>query len=357
MVSHTLEVRYGRVEDYILDFIEIANSLYSDDPNWIPLRKEEILQQLGPTDSYLKRGERSIFIVYRNEKPVARALTSFDSESSGLFETPTGFFSHFESINDLEVVRELFKYITNWFEKRGVVTIMGPMTPKISDTRGLLVEGEGRPLFGMPYTKKYYVDLLKNIGFSESMNMFEYIIKLQPPYEKLKTVSKFVKKKIPNLNIRPLDLPNLKEDMKKIIEVYNEAWKENWGFIPLNAKEFYEAFLQIVPYYQPDYCLIAEIEGQLVGFQMIMPDLNNNSDLNVFRAFFIGVIPQYRNCGVEGLLLSEVLNNLAIKYQIDYIHVAWVLESNKKWRKEIEKIAGKSNIRLKKYVILQKNTV
>ncbi|MUL34442.1 GNAT family N-acetyltransferase [Priestia megaterium] len=354
-LNKNIKVKSGFLEDYIDDFIKVATSLYTGDKNWVSSSKAETLHTLGSTDSYLSRGDRNIFIVYKNEEPVARVVASFDKESSEPFGVPTGFFSHFESENDNEVVTELFKKVECWFQEKNVSKIMGPMTPKISDTRGLLIQGEGKPLFGMPYTKNYYPMLLEKIGFSSSMNMYEYIVKLNSPYKKLEKVGSFIKRKLPKIKIRSLDLNDLYNELTQIIKVYNEAWKENWGFIPLKTDDFYEAFLPIMDNFKSDYCLIAEVDGECVGFQMIMPDLNNDTDTNVFRAFFIGVLPQYRNHGVESLLLAEVLNTLAVKYAIEYMHVAWVLENNIKWRKEIEKIVGKENIKLKKYTILEKN--
>ncbi|MEH7402912.1 hypothetical protein V7148_18225 [Gottfriedia acidiceleris] len=188
MQTEVIEVRDGNIEELLNDFVTIPQSIYYGDSNWVPMSKEEVLSAFGKDDSYLSRGERKVFIAYKNCIPSARLIASFDKSSSILFEKPTGFFSHFESINDNEVVRQLFKVAYKWYQERNVEKILGPMTPKITDTRGLLLKGAGRPLFGMPYTKDYYLDLLDNINFSKSMNMYEYIIRLNPPYKKLEKV-------------------------------------------------------------------------------------------------------------------------------------------------------------------------
>lgn len=355
MKTSVIKVKHGIIEDFLEDFVNISMSIYHGDPNWIPTSIEEILASFGKEDPYLNRGERKVFIAYKNEVPSARLIASYDARSSSLFEQPTGFFSHFESINDKEVAHELFQAVYKWFQERKIVKILGPMTPKITDTRGFLLKGEGRPLYGMPYTKDYYIDLLQEIDFHKSMNMFEYIIKLDPPYKKLEKISKFVNRKFPKINIRSINLDDLYKEIDSIVKVYNNAWRENWGFIPIDTDEFYAAFKQILPYYKAEFCLMAEEDGECIGFQMIMPDLNNDTAKKVFRAFFIGVLPEYRNKGIESYLLSECLNRVAFHHNIDFIHVAWVLESNIKWRKEIEKIVGKENVDFKLYSVLEKN--
>lgn len=354
METSFIEVKEGNLSELVEDFVLVANSLYKDDPNWVPFTLDDAKNSIEKPET---NGERKAFIAYVNNDPVARLIASYDDSNSMVLNENTGFFSHFETINDLDVVQSLFEKANSWFRSRNIHKIIGPMTPKITDPRGLLLKGEGKPLFGMPYTKKYYIDILDSLSFTKSMNMYEYIIKLEKPYKKLEKVAKYVTRKYPQVKIKSINLNDLYNEIDRIVTVYNNAWKENWGFIPIVTDDFYEVFKQVLPFYKEDYCKIVEVDGECIGFQMIMPDLNNVTKNNVFRAFFIGVLPEYRNKGIEGLLLSECLNNVAVKYNIDYIHVAWVLENNMKWRKEIEKIVGKGNIDYKLYTVLEKKLV
>lgn len=247
------------------------------------------------------------------------------------------------------------------------------MSPKITDPRGILVEGEGTPVYGMPYNPGYYNELIENAGFTKAMDMFEYIAKLETDYPRLRKIEGFAAKRYPGLTIRDFNLDRFEDEMRSICSVYNRAWSNNWAFIPLHSEELTYSSVTSKSLLQPEYTTMIELDGECIGFQMVLPDINpalqaangnptafhtlvsSGLSKESFRAFFIGVLPEYRNTGIDAILLSRVLNDLAPRYGIKQFHVAWVLENNMAWSQEIANIVGESNLSSKRYRLFQSN--
>ncbi len=358
-MNPNLYVVSGITDKNLKNFANLPYKLYQNDSNWVKVTEESVFSDFYINDKYLERGEKDIFIVMDNDTPVARAAVSWDKESSLYLGEPTGFFSHFESINNTQVVKIIFDEIKKWFKTRKLKKIMGPMSAKLSDTRGLLVEGSGRPLFGMPYTPPYYIELLKSVGFEKAMYMSEFIVKLEQHYSRVASFAKLVRLRYSDIKIRFFDLKNFESEIVKIVDLYNEAWQRNWGFIPLNADELYDSSHEMKELLQ--YSMIVEHKGKVIGFQMIMPDINQVIDVNgnvdlekakclkSYRALFIGVHPKYRYKGIEALIYDELLNRICPEVGIEEIHIAWVLENNNNFRQEITNIVGKENYSCKTY--------
>lgn len=342
------------------DFLRLWRRLYGDDEFAVTPLKQQVAADFAKDDPYLARGEREAFVAADADGPLACAIASWDDQSSTAFERPTGFFSHFESVDDHRVTARLFAALRKWLGERGADALVGPMSPKIADPRGILVEGGGRPLYGMPYTPRYYERLLTEVGLWPARDLLEFFFPVQPPYERLQRLAVLAEKRFPGIVVRPLDLSHLPQELERVVDIYNDAWKDNWGFIPLHADELAHAALDLKSFYRSEYGTIVELDGRCIAFQMLLPDVNailhrlkgrlwpigwfrllrGLRRPPVFRGFFIGVRPSYRWSGVDALMASRVLNVLAPRLDVERMHIAYVLEDNYWWRREVENLVG-----------------
>ena len=150
---------------------------------------------------------------------------------------------------------------------RGMTTIRGPFNPSTNDECGLLVEGfDMAPMLMMPYNPPYYIDLMKPCGLEKCRDLYSYIIESDAPPEKLEKLVSRVRRRVPDLTIRALRLKKMAEELQIVREIYNDAWRDNWGFVPLTESEIDFLASRLKPLVIEDLFLFAEIKGEAVAF-------------------------------------------------------------------------------------------
>jgi hypothetical protein len=204
----------------------------------------------------------------------------------------------------------------------------------------------------MPYHKYFYASLMQKYGFHKIKDYFAVLMSKHHPFTESEGMFMERLKKRSNIQTRPMDKNNIRADVLKIVEIYNESWKNNWGFLPV-TKEEGEAMAELLTMIAiPElirFAMVDEKEVAMVGF---LPDLNEafalkksifgNSDLvrllrmlifkkNIkrYRFMFLGVLPKYKNRGLDGILSFEVRNNLgSVRPKADRVEASLLLEEN-----------------------------
>lgn len=348
--------------------VQLRAAVYRNDSSWVAPLTSQIKSAYSRTHPYLRRGKCELFIILLGQTPVAAALAFFDPVSATACGSTSAYFCGFECIDDLAVADRLFTAIEDWAMEQGAVELIGPMSPRLSDTRGVLIEGAGPPVFGMAYSPPYYDALFSGTGFQKATDLFEFIVTSKPAYPRLERIGELARRRFPTLALRPFDLTQMKREITTMSKIYNAAWKSNWGFMPMDVGDFVHAAAGLKRILGPACAYFVEIDGQPVGFQIVVPNVNAafkaiNSRLwpfgflklkrlvareKAFRAMFIGVLPQFRKTGIEAILIKAGLATGAEKF-----HIGWVLESNFAWKNEIENITG-NDLRFKKYRIYRR---
>lgn len=364
----SISIRRGMHAENIKLLVKLRQNIYRDDPNWIAPLASQIALSYASDHPYLQRGKSELFIVLLGATPVAAAMTFFDAASAAACGSCSAYFSGFECVNDVAIAERLMEVLEDWAKQQGARELLGPMSPRLSDARGVLIEGGGPAVFGMAYSPKYYDALLAKVGFSKAIDLFEFIVKNEPEYPRLDKVANLARRRFPGLRLRAFDLDHMEREFATMAEIYNSAWSANWGFIPLDVKEFLHTAGGLKRILGPACAVFVEIDGRPVGFQIVVPNINSaiqaiKSRLwpfgflrlksliakeRTFRALFIGVLPQYRKTGIEAILIQAGLATGADKF-----HIGWVLESNFAWKSEIENITGGA-LGVKKYRIYRR---
>ncbi|MGT2929708.1 hypothetical protein ACVR1G_05655 [Streptococcus dentasini] len=339
-------------------FMKLEKKVYLDDDNRIFDTREEL-------NSFIKRYDKldiNIFIIINDDnEPISRSCIVIDPLSKK--DTKIAMFSHFETMDDEEAVKLLIKSLCTWAEQQGAMKIMGPMSDNVASTRGLLLEGTGKPVFFMPYNPLYYNKLLKQAGFKIAKKMLEFIIEVKPPYTKIRKAAEFVKKKNPEIKLRPLNLDNLASDIKNIASLYNRAWTQNWGFREMIWEDFYNAAYPFKDLLR--YSSVVTLNEKFIGFQVIVPDINacySNGrydltklpNIDVYRGMFFGVDPDFRMKGIDALMYDKVFNQDSEKAGIRKLHLGWVQEDNYKMARQLRNIGGEST-EYKYYALYEKS--
>jgi GNAT superfamily N-acetyltransferase len=362
-----IEVRTGKG---LKEFIDFPYSLYAKDPLYVPQLKREVRDQLSSKNPFFQHAETKYFIAEDRGKTVGRIASVVNRRHIELHNEEVGFFGFFESVRDPEVSGRLLEAAAHDLKLKGMKTMRGPMNFSTNEECGFLIEGfDTPPMLMTPYNPPYYIDLMDKYGLQKSKDLYAYIYDVQEtPPEKVVRVAAIAERR--GISVRPIVKKKFHEEMLVFKEVYNSAWEKNWGFIPLTDDELFylgERLRQIVV---PELTLIAEDKGKPIGFMGMVPDFNSVlrhmqgrlTPLSIVKALYysrkipglrlllLGIKREYRNKGVEALLIREVFKGIK-KGGYTRVEFSWVLEENIPIQRVIEMAGG---IFYKKYRIYEK---
>jgi len=350
-----------------------TSGIYKDFPYWVPPLISEDKKLFNPAVyPFHNNAEVTLFLLYQNNRPVARVAAIINHNHNKFHNEKTGFFGFFECINSPEAAKYILDAAAQFCKEKGMERIRGPMNFSTNDTCGLLIEGfNSSPLIMMPYNPPYYIDLLDKSELVKSKNLLAYFADYN------------IKKQIPrmerlaqratnsgNVVIRNLNFKNITHDIKVIKHIYNNAWSKNWGFVPMTNEEFDYMASDMKKIVDPDLALIAEIDGQPAGFSLALPDYNRiikkcngrlfpfgflhflfgKSSIDTVRLLTMGVVHQYRQKGLDVVFYLESIKRTFNKgYRGG--ELSWILEDNIMMNRILESIGAKV---YKKYGIYEK---
>jgi GNAT superfamily N-acetyltransferase len=273
-------------------------------------------------------------------------------------------------VNDPSVSAALYDRASAFLRERGMKSILGPMNFSTNEECGFLLEGfDESPFLMMPYNHSYYNDLAEKYGFSKAKDLYAYIYEVQEDMpEKVYRGAVIAEKR--GITARPINMKRFLEDMMFFREVYHSAWEDNWGFIPMTEEELRYSADRLKQIVVPDLALIAEKDGEPIGFFGLVPDFNfvlkhmkgKLNPLSIAKALYysrkikglrimlLGIKREYRNKGVEAVLYRKAWP--AIKRgKYARVEFSWILEDNIPVQRTIELFGGKL---YKRYRIYEK---
>jgi len=354
-------------------FIMLPFRLYKDDPNWIPNLigddKKHLSQKHNPFFQY---AEAELFLALKDGKVVGRISAHTNPRHNAKHNDKAGFFGFFECIDDVEVARALLDEAISWNKAKGRDNILGPFNFTINDQCGLLVDGfDTPPMLLNTHTKPYYPKLLEEAGFTKAMDMYAYLSEKTEMPERIERMAAAIERRT-GVKIKTLsaDKKQRAEDIKRIFKVYEKAWEDNWGNVPLSQAELEHLTAQLLPLADPELVLLAEIDDEPVGFCLAMPNFNEvlqvmrgrinpitivkaliaKNKISTARVITMGVIDGYRQKGIDTVFYyRSYKHGLAKGYFRG--EFSWVLETNTMMNRVAEMLDAE---RYKTYRIYEK---
>ncbi len=358
-------------------FVMFPFELYKDDPNWIPpLISEEMKFFDRSKNPHFEHSVADYFLAIDNGKVVGRVTAHTNELHNKYYNDKTGFFGFFECIEDKAVAKALIDTAIKWNKELGKNKLSGPFNFTINDMCGLLVDGFDTPPFIMlTYNKSYYENYLKEMGFTKAMGMYSYHTVAQEIPPKLARVSKIIQKKLDKENVTFHTLRKSKADREEDIDIiftlYREAWKDNWGYVPMSKKEFDRLKDELIPIVNPNFIMIARKDGKPIGFSVGIPNYNHvfkamNGKLNPItivkalkakskirsvRVMMMGILEEYRNLGIDAMFHYKFYEYGLPLGWCD-AEFSWVLENNVMMNRLAQSLGAEA---YKTYQILEMN--
>ncbi len=370
-----IQVRPVSSKKELAAFIDFPHDLYKSDSNYVPELHIAQKDLLSPgKHPFHSHSQVQCFLAYDGNEIKGRIAAVLNTNHNQFKNAKDGFFGFFDVVNDANVSKLLLNEAATWLKNKGADKIVGPVSPSTNEACGLLVEGFDKPPVAMmTYNKPYYLDLLAAEGFTKQTDLLAYDLPTSSVDKRTVQMKEALLKRLNNNNItiRNVNLKDFKTDVEKILEVYNTAWAENTGFVPMTEEEFKYLAKDLKMILDKDFCLLAEHNGKVIGFALAIPDINQilikikrgrlfptgifkllfgKSKINYVRVLALGVVEGYRKMGIEAVFYAHIIEQAAAK-KIKGGEASWILENNELMNNGLKKLNATV---YKRYRILEK---
>jgi len=368
-MTEIIEVKSPRDLD---DFIRLPSLLYSQDPFFVPPLIMDMHERLSKKNPFFLHAKVKYFLVKQNGEFTGRIASLINYKHNEFHNDKVGFFGFFEALNDYSASSSLLDAVSQELRKEGMDTIRGPMNFSTNEECGFLIEGFNQPpLLMTPYNPPYYNELMEKYGMEKAKDLYAYICDIpeQLP-EKILRVAEIAEKR--GIRVRPINKQDFDNEMKIFMKVYNSAWSENWGFVPLTEEETTHMAKKLKSIALPELTLITEKDKEPVGFMGMLPDFNfvlkkmkgklnpitimkaayYSKKITDLRMLLLGIKTEYRNKGVDALMFREGFMSIREKYKrFKRVEFSWILEDNIPVQRLVEMIGA---LLYKRYRVYEK---
>lgn len=360
-------------------FLDFPYRHYAEDAHFVPPLRMDQANVLNPKKNpFFEHGALEMFLAERGGEVVGRVAAIENGQHLKKYDDGNGFFGFYETVEDEAVSNALLDAAGIWLRQRGLTGVRGPANPTMNDVAGLLVDGFDRPpSILLPYNKPYYEDFLQRWGFERAMTMWAfYVHEAYINKERMARGAEIVRRRHPGVRVRSLDPARFDEDVATAMDIYNEAWAQNWGHVPYTRAEAMHLAKDLKPVIEEDLFLIAELDGKPVAFAVSIPNLNRAlqklpngrllptglakllgtikaGGIYEIRMALMGILPEHRGIGLDALLIHQtILNGRRDGYQA--AELSWVLDVNKPLINALEKLGC---VRDKEYAMFEASLV
>jgi len=346
-------------------FIDFPHELYNDDKCYVPelfVSQKELMDK--KKHPFFLHSDADFFLAYNDNKIVGRIAAIHNNNYNKFAGENVGFFGFYESYEDYNICEALLNTAKDWIKNRGLNAMLGPENYSTNETCGLLIDGyDLPPVIMMTYNKKYYEVFFEKYGLHKKMDLYAYFLKTDETPERVLQVTRGIEERLKRngITIRNIDMKKFKEEVKNIKKVYNAAWQANWGFVPMTSEEFDHLASELKMIVDPSFTLIAEHNGEIIGFSLTIPDVNQifirikrgrlfptglikllyyKKKINVVRVITLGILDNYRKLGVDACFYAKTIEIAAQKNVIGG-EASWILENNVLMNRALANLNGK----------------
>jgi hypothetical protein len=351
-------------------FIELQYRLNRGDPNWVPPLRDEVAALVTPgRNPWFEHAEAEFFLARRDRQPVGRISAQVDRLVLEHMGAGTGQWGMLEA-EDEECAQALIGAAEQWLRAKGMTRALGPFSLGIWDEPGLLVEGfDHPPMVMMGHNKAAYQQWVEAAGYRGVKDLFTYELDVTKPFPPL--IQRIVDsgKRSGRIRLRCVDKSRFDEEAATILNILNDAWGDNWGFIPLTESEIAFAGKKLKPLVFEDMIRIAEYDGEPVAFMMTLPNVNlalKSLDGRLFpfgwakllwwlrrgrfaeaRVPLMGVVKRLKASRLASqlafMLIDTIRAEASVNHDIRRGEVGWVLDDNEGMKSIADAIESRRN--------------
>jgi len=341
-------------------FVDLGRAFSDRLPHFVPQIRSEQIELVDPAKNpFFGHARVQLFIARRGGQAVGRISAHIDELALAMpadqgFGPGTGFFGYFDA-EDADVARALLNTAEAWLTNQGMTRVLGPISMSIWEEPGLLISGQDHPpMIMMGHHPAHYAGWIEGAGYTRAKTLFTYDLDITNGFGPL--VQRLVQSGLRNdrINVRRVDKSRWDEEVATILAILNDAWSDNWGFVPFTPAEVAYAGKKLRAIIHEELNMIAEVDGRPVAFMLTFPDVNDalakirgklfpfgwihmlrwlrNPRGAGMRVPLMGVLKELHNTRMAGTLAFMMIEAIRVeattKFQSTRGELGWVLEDN-----------------------------
>jgi hypothetical protein len=350
----TIEVRQVVPGGSLKDFLDVVTSVYDGDPAFTRPLDQDLKDRLNPKKNpFFEHGEGAVFTAHKNGACVGRITASIDREHLERYRDETGFFGFLDTVDDADVSGALLSKAEEWLRARGMKHARGPVSLNVNEEMGCLVEGFDTPPFIlMPHHRAYQAHLIERAGYTKAKDLFAWRYKVGELNRRTRDAHALVRA-MPEVTTRMVSYKDMDRDVELIVKIFNDAWSDNWAFVPITRAEVRKMASDFKLFLIPEITRIVSIEGEPAAVAVAVPNLNELVGdlggklfpLGIFkllyrlkvvgpksgRVLILGILKKWRNVkkyAALSIYLYAELNESGKKIGMTHGELGWTLEDN-----------------------------
>ena len=350
-------------------FIDLPNRLYRASPAYTAPLNLERIETLSPKkNAFFQHAEGQYWLAFRDGRAVGRISAQIDRLHLERHGEKTGHFGLLDADDDPDIFSTLLGTAESWLKEKGMARIRGPFNLSINEECGLLVDGFDHPsMLMMPFAPAYAEQHLKAGGYQKATDLLAYSLDVTPDLEIRgeRMLTRLAKES--RVKIRPVDMKRYKAELAVVLDIFNEAWTDNWGFVPFTEAEMQQIAKGMRPLVRPELNYIAEIDGEPAAMIICLPNLYEAIDdldgrllpfgwakllwrlkmrpFKSARVPLMGVRKKFHGSIIGSTLVQLLFKSLhrgLVEQGFERLEMSWILEDNMPMRRLIEDLGGEA---------------
>jgi hypothetical protein len=364
-------------------FVDVHYRLNKDDPNFVPQLRSELLELLTPgKNPFFEHARHQFFLARRGDKVVGRISAHIDElalpqPAEKGFGPGTGQWGLLEA-EDQQTADLLIDTAEDWLRSQGMTRVLAPISMSIWEEPGLLVKGHDHPpTVMMGHHNPAYQGWIEGAGYKPVKKLLTYELDITREFPPIVQRIVAAGEKNPRIKIRPVEVKHFAREAAIVIDILNDAWADNWGFVPFTAKEAEYGGKKMTPLIREDLNMVAELDGEPVAFMLTWSNANEpiqeiggkllpfgwikmlrwlkNPKCNTMRVPLMGVKKEYQNSRLASqlafMMIEYIRRNSVKSYGATRGEIGWILDDNKGMIAIADAIGSHVN---KEYIIYEK---
>ena len=342
-------------------FVDLGRAFAAREPHSVPQLRSELMELVDPKKNpFFGHATAELFIAYRDGKPVGRISAHIDHLALELppeqgMGPGTGMFGYFDA-EDVEGAHALLARAEDWNRAQGMTRVLGPISMSIWEEPGLLVRGQDHsPMIMMGHHPAHYAAWIESYGYERAKTLLTYDLEVVGEFPPL--VRRIVETgdRNPRITVRPVRIEDWDDEVQIVLEILNDAWSGNWGFVPFTDREIAYAGKKLRQIIHPEINMIAELDGKPVAFMLTFPDINpvlkksggklfpfgwfrilrwlRNPTRSDMRVPLMGVRRELHNSRLASqlafMMISRIREQARGKWDTRRAEIGWILEDNR----------------------------
>lgn len=335
-------------------WLKVPYTVFKDDPAWVAPLKIMEDDRFKPSHPFFSFSEVCLFIAYKGAEPVGRISAQVNRRHLETHKDGVGHFGFFDCIDDQAVAQALVDAAAAWLTERGLAKMVGPLNFSTNEESGLLVDGfDTPPAIMMTHARPWFGTLLERAGLAKEIDLYAYRV---DPNKTPEQVARLAAKaqESGRITVRHLDTRRLAQEIEVLVDIFNDAWSQNWGFVPFARPEIDAMIAELKLLFRSNYGRFIDVDGRPSAVMIGLPDINSvirgfNGNLlplnwarllpHVIREDYpgariplMGIRREFQHtafaAGILAVLAREFLAEARTK-KLKWVEFSWVLESNK----------------------------